>query len=67
MPTLKWVAGSLVYDRHRLAAPPEAGPGPARLEMAVYDHFTERVLPILDPRLALWGPTVALSEVQLEP
>jgi hypothetical protein len=63
IPTLKWVAGSLVHDRHRLTLPASAA-GPARLELAVYDHFTARVLPILDPRLALTGSTVPLGTVE---
>jgi len=66
IPTLKWVARSVVHDRHRLAIPAGAT-GPARLEMAAYDHFTGRVLPILDPRLALTGSTVPLGEIAAGP
>ncbi|MBI3359922.1 MAG: DUF2723 domain-containing protein [Chloroflexi bacterium] len=67
IPTLKWVAGSLIHDRHRLTLPRDAAPGPARLELATYDHFTARVLPILDPRLALVGSTVPLGEIEINP
>lgn len=63
IPTLKWVRGSLVHDRHRLIAP-EGAEGIARLELAVYDHFTQRVLPILDPDVALLGATVPLGAVE---
>ena len=63
IPTLKWVAGSLVHDRHRLVIPANAATrltAAARLELAAYDHFTGRVLPILDPRLAVMGATLLL-------
>ena len=81
IPTLKWLRGSLVRDRHRLSAPDPgvaalasrrsgvealAGePALAHLELAVYDHFTQRVLPILDPGVALLGGTVPLGQVLL--
>jgi hypothetical protein len=66
IPTLKWVDGSRVHDRHRLTIPADAAAGAARLELAVYNHFTGRVLPILDPRLAVLGPTVPLGQVEIE-
>jgi hypothetical protein len=60
LPTLKWVWGSRVVDRHRLQAP--AGETlDAQAELLVYDHFTGRALPLLDPALAQLGPTVRLG------
>jgi hypothetical protein len=60
LPTLKWVWGSRVVDRHRLQAP--AGETlDAHAELLVYDHFTGRALPPLDPALAQLGPTVQLG------
>ncbi|MBI4770697.1 MAG: DUF2723 domain-containing protein [Chloroflexi bacterium] len=64
IPTLKWIRGSVIHDRHRLAAPLGAT-GPARLELAVYDHFTNRVMPILNPDVAALGATVPVGEVTL--
>ena len=61
IPTLKWIPGLVIHDRHRLA--PQAGT-PAAFQLAVYDHFTQRNLPILDSRLAALGPTVPLGTVQ---
>lgn len=61
IPTLKWIPGIMIRDRHRLT--PQAQT-PAAFHLAVYDHFTQRNLPILDSRLALLGPSVALGAVQ---
>lgn len=61
IPTLKWIPGIIIHDRHRLA--PQAQT-PAAFQLAVYDHFTQRTLPILDSRLAALGPTVPLGSVQ---
>jgi hypothetical protein len=61
IPTLKWIPGILIHDRHRLT--PQQ-PAPATFQLAVYDHFTQRNLPILDERLAQLGPTVTLSTIQ---
>jgi hypothetical protein len=58
IPTLKWIPGIIIHDRHRLT--PQQ-PGPAPFQLAVYDHFTQRNLPILDSHLAQLGPTVQLG------
>lgn len=61
IPTLKWIPGIVIQDRRRLTP---AAAGPATFELAVYDHFTQKTLPILDSRLARLGPTVPLGRVQ---
>ncbi len=61
IPTLKWIPGIIIRDRHRLKL---LQPTPAAFQLAVYDHFTQRNLPILDARLAQLGPTVTLGTVQ---
>ncbi len=60
IPTLKWIPGPAIHDRHRLTPPVGADLTKARLELAVYDHFTGHVLPIGDPRLAQLGETVEI-------
>lgn len=61
IPTLKWIPGIIIHDRHRLKL---LDATPATFQLAVYDHFTLRNLPILDSRLAQLGPTVPLGTVQ---
>ncbi len=58
LPTLKWIPGIVIHDRHRLKLLQAT---PATFQLAVYDHFTRRNLPILDSRLAQLGPTVPLG------
>jgi len=60
IPTLKWIPGAVIRDRHRLQPPPNADLSNATLELAVYDHFTGHVLGIGDPRLARLYATVPL-------
>ena len=67
IPTLKWVRGSLIHDRHRLFITAGSAPGLSDIQMAAYDHFTNRVLPTLDPRIALLGPTAPLAQVDVRP
>lgn len=67
LPTLKWLPGARLRDRYTLVVPADALPGPARLVVGWYDAFTQRDLPILDPRLARLGPTVALGEIEIRP
>lgn len=44
VPTLKWLAGTRLPDRHTLAVPPQAT-GPAQVWVTVYDAFTLQPLP----------------------
>jgi hypothetical protein len=60
VPTLKWIHGSTVLDRHRLSLPGDAPNGPAQAQIQVYDHFTQAVLPSLDARLLLGGAGIPL-------
>ena len=57
VPTLKWLAGWRVRDRHRLEIPASAA-GSARLRLAVYDAFTLAPLQVGDDRLARLGQGV---------
>ena len=52
IPTLKWIRGSAVRDRHQIAVPVDAPDVPAVGSVTVYDHFTQRSLPHLDERRA---------------
>ncbi len=61
IPTLKWIPGIVIHDRHRLKM---LQPTPATFQLVVYDHFTQRNLPILDSRLAILGPTIPLGSIQ---
>lgn len=60
IPTLKWVHGSTVLDRHRLVAPPDAASGLATAQLQVYDHYTQAILPPLDLRLLREGLSIPL-------
>src|SRR5574341_937460 len=60
LPTLKWLFGWEVRDRHRLIVPPDASTSAAHAELVVYDHFTGQALPILDVELARQGIAVPL-------
>jgi hypothetical protein len=65
IPTLKWIAGSQVTDRHGLQVSPEATSGQAiGATLRFYDAFTGRALPILDERITdeLQLPWVPLGE-----
>ncbi|MCW5851847.1 MAG: hypothetical protein KIT87_17370, partial [Anaerolineae bacterium] len=54
VPTLKWVRGMRVGDRHRLTLP-AAAPGPITISVGVYDAFTGALLGIQDDRLLKLG------------
>lgn len=61
VPTLKWIRGAEVRDRHFLRLPAETL-DEAALSLVVYDHFVQRQqLPILDERLARLGSMVPLG------
>lgn len=54
IPTLKWIRGTQVMDRHRIALPPDAT-GPANIQVSVYDAFTQAPLGVLDDRFQRAG------------
>jgi hypothetical protein len=54
VPTLKWIQGAEVQDRHFLPLPKKAS-GDTDLHLIVYDHFTRQPLALLDDRLAKLG------------
>ncbi|MCW5853246.1 MAG: DUF2723 domain-containing protein [Anaerolineae bacterium] len=54
VPTLKWVEGMRVRDRHRLTLP-AAAPGPITISVGVYDAFTAALLGVQDDRLLKLG------------
>lgn len=65
IPTLKWIAGSQVTDRHALRVSPEATSGQTiGATLRLYDAFTGRPLAILDERITdeLQLPWVPLGE-----
>jgi hypothetical protein len=64
IPTLKWLWGARVLDRHVLSAPPGAH-GQAGASVVAYDAFTQHKLGVLDPQLAQQGPAVPLGECSL--
>jgi len=55
IPTLKWIAGSVVEDRRRFKLPDDARPGRVSGYMRVYDEFREDVLPPDDVFLGEWN------------
>jgi hypothetical protein len=60
IPTLKWIRGAAVRDRHFLVCP-DGVDAEAGLSLIVYDHFTQQhVLPLLDDRLAKLGNMIPL-------
>jgi len=61
IPTLKWIAGSQVADRHIVDIPPDAPPGPATVSVILYDHFTQQPLALLDPQLIQQGQSIPLG------
>lgn len=66
LPTLKWLAGSRLRDRYTLTIPLDAAPGPASLTLGWYDAFTQRTLPLLDPRLAQLGVSAPLAVIEID-
>jgi hypothetical protein len=62
IPTLKWIEGSTVRDRHRLHIQPQAHPGQlVGATLIIYDAFTGRPLPILDERIQQQWPWLPLG------
>ncbi len=60
IPTLKWIAGSEIVDRHVLTLPPNAS-GQATVTLSLYDAFTQEPLALLDAELIKQGPTIPLG------
>lgn len=50
IPTLKWIRGSQVVDRHLLAVPEDFAGESTRAELVVYERFREAPLPPMDGR-----------------
>ncbi|MGF1506123.1 MAG: protein O-mannosyl-transferase family [Anaerolineae bacterium] len=62
IPTLKWLPGWVIHDRHRITIPPDGQTAGARAELVIYDHFNNQVYPVLEPSLAEQGRAVPLGE-----
>ena len=61
IPTLKWIAGSGVVDRHVIDIPRDALPGPAAVSLILYDNFTQQPLALLDEQLVRRGQSIPLG------
>lgn len=62
IPTLKWLPGMRIRDRHRLALPAGLAPGaPIRVSVGVYDAFTLEPLPVTDAELVRQGQGQAVE------
>lgn len=60
IPTLKWITGSEITDRHVLTIPKEAS-GQAAVTLSLYDAFTQEPLALLDAGLIQQGPTIPIG------
>jgi hypothetical protein len=60
IPTLKWIPGYTLHDRHRIPLPANADPSTAHLTLTVYDHFSGQVLPLGDWRLTQAGQNLPI-------
>ena len=60
IPTLKWITGSEITDRHVLTIPKEAS-GQAAVTLSLYDAFTQEPLVLLDAELIKQGPTIPIG------
>jgi len=67
IPTLKWIAGSEIIDRHVIDIPPDAPPGPATVSLILYDNFTRQPLALLDEQLVQQGQSIPLGAWTLAP
>jgi len=61
IPTLKWIAGSMITDRHVLKIPADAVPGPATISLILYDAFTQEPLALLDAALIQQGQSIPIG------
>ncbi len=57
VPTLKWIAGSRIVDRHRIPIPADWGGGAVQATVVAYERFRLTPLPPLDNR---WRDAVPL-------
>lgn len=57
VPTLKWIGGSRVVDRHRIPIPADWGSGAVRATVVAYERFRLTPLPPMDNR---WRDAVLL-------
>jgi hypothetical protein len=56
IPTLKWLPGMIVHDRHRIELPPEVAPDdPFEVRVVVYDAFNMDPLPVTRAELVRQG------------
>jgi len=65
IPTLKWIRGTQVMDRHRVRLP-EGATGKADVQIGVYDAFTQTPLSLLDDRFQRAGQGQAAVIGQVE-
>ncbi|MBI5564349.1 MAG: hypothetical protein HY870_05610, partial [Chloroflexi bacterium] len=61
IPTLKWIAGAPITDRHVLKVPADAAPGPATISLIIYDSFTQEPLALLDAELIKQGQSIPIG------
>jgi hypothetical protein len=62
IPTLKWLPGMVIHDRHRIRLPDDLPPdAPYRVIVAVYDAFDFEPLPITDGELVREGQGQAVE------
>lgn len=62
IPTLKWLPGMRIRDRHRLALPAGLAPAaPIRVSVGVYDAFTLEPLPVTDAEIVRQGQGQAVE------
>ena len=67
IPTLKWIRGTTVRDRHFMLVP-EGASAEAALSLVVYDHFVQQEsLALLDERLAKLGTLTPLGTLEKNP
>lgn len=52
VPTLKWIGGSRVTDRHLLPLPEDFGGGEVRATLVAYERFRMTALPPMDGRFS---------------
>ena len=67
IPTLKWIAGAQITDRHVLNIPDDAAPSPATISVILYDSFTQEPLALLDAELIKQGPSILIGTWNVAP